>query len=260
VNRRVFLRRSGLAAGAGLVGMSGTAGGEEYRIRENVSLAGHAVGRYRPPGLTATTLTYRVPTTKPVVALTFDDGPSTAYTRRVLDILERKDVVATFYVIGRHVRSLPGLARDVAARHDVGNHTWSHPNMSLARAPRARTELARGADVIAQAIGRQPTSHRPPFGYFSGATAMIAAGMGYPIVLWDVAFNRHREDAAANIERMTQQIGPGSIILGHDGGTLTCDVVVQALPKLIDRLRDKGLDFVTVPDLLNAAPRTESRA
>ena len=83
--------------------LSSSVGVEEYRLHENIATSGHAVGRYRPAGLASTTITYRAPTNAPVVALTFDDGPSDRYTDRLLNILDGLDIPATFFLIGEHV-------------------------------------------------------------------------------------------------------------------------------------------------------------
>jgi peptidoglycan-N-acetylglucosamine deacetylase len=254
VDRRTFLRRVGLAAGGAAAGVTATGGAADFHINEQLRYSAKAVGGYRPRNLTTSIIAYRIPTTEPVVALTFDDGPSVAYTAKVLEILEREQVSATFNLIGRHVAALPELAQQVAATHEVGNHTWSHPNLALARAPAARDQLHRGADIIAEVTGRHPRVFRPPYGSISGATMMLAVSMGYPIVLWDFEFNQHGPSAAANVTHMTRQARPGSIILAHDGGTLNCDVVVEALPALIDRLRRKGLGFVTTSALLSLGP------
>lgn len=250
MNRRTFLRRGGIAAGGALVGATSATAVEQRRIDLTVAESGHAVGADRPAGLLTTTINYRVPTNHPVVALTFDDGPSTKYTARVLDILDRKQVQATFFLVGKHVQALPALARRAAARHEIGNHSWSHPNLGLYHAPDAANELDRAEREITSAVGRKPLLFRPPYGAFSGATAMVAASRSYPIVLWDIEFNQHGDSAEANVDRLSRLAGPGSIILGHDGGTLNCEVVVQALPDLIDRLRARGLGFVTVSQLL----------
>jgi peptidoglycan/xylan/chitin deacetylase (PgdA/CDA1 family) len=250
VDRRTFLRRAGLAAGGAAAGVAATGGAADFHIKEQLRYSAKAVGGYRPKNLTTSVIAYRVPTSEPLVALTFDDGPSVAYTAKVIEILEREQVSATFNLIGRHVAALPELAKEVAATHEVGNHTWSHPNLALARAPAARDQLRRGADIIAEVTGQQPRVFRPPYGSISGATMMFAVSMGYPIVLWDFEFNQHGRSAAANVTHMTRQARPGSIILAHDGGTLNCDVVVQALPALIDRLRQKGLGFVTTTELI----------
>ena len=254
VDRRAFLRQAGLVAGGAAAGVAATGGAADFHINAQLRYSAKAVGGYRPKNLTASIIAYRVPTTEPLVSLTLDDGPSIAYTAKVLDILEREQVTATFNLIGRHVAAYPELAKRVAANHEVGNHTWSHPNLALARAPAARDQLRRGADIIAETTGRHPRVFRPPYGSISGATMMLAVSMGYPIVLWDFEFNQHGRSAAANVTHMTRQARPGSIILGHDGGTLNCDVVVEALPALIDQLREKGLQFVTTTDLLRLWP------
>lgn len=253
-NRRAFLRSTGLATGGLLAGAGGACALGEFHVDAQLRWAGKAVGGERPPNLGTVPVVYRAQTSEAQVALTFDDGPSAKYTAQVLDILEREQVPATFFLVGRHVAAHPELARRAAARHDIGNHTWSHPNLGLARARDAGGQLRRAADEIGATTGRAPTAFRPPYGCLSGATMMVAVGMGYPIMLWDFEFDQHGASAPSNVRRMVRSARPGSVILGHDGGTLNCDVVVAALPALIDGIRAKGLRFVTVSELL-AAPR-----
>ncbi|MCU1690035.1 MAG: polysaccharide deacetylase [Jatrophihabitantaceae bacterium] len=261
MDRRSFLRRAGLVAGGAVVGAGGGLAHEWEHIHYGLAKSGHALGEERPPDLTQTRLIYRVPAASgasaagapspgtPRIALTFDDGPSTAYTARVLDVLAAADVRATFFQVGERVRALPALAREVAARHAVGNHTWDHPDLSLAEAGEARSQLQRTHDEVASVLGQPPTLFRPPFGRFSGATAMIATSMDYPIVLWDTLFDV-RQSAEANIEQLAASAQDGTIILGHDGGPLHSDVVIEALPELIAQLKDKGFQFQTIPELL----------
>jgi peptidoglycan/xylan/chitin deacetylase (PgdA/CDA1 family) len=254
VDRRSFLRRTGLVAGGAAVGLAGGLGTGWADEHYDVALSGHAVGAARPHNpLTMTSIVYRAPITAPMVALTFDDGPSTLYTAKLLAALARSDARATFFQIGRHVRELPALARDVAAAHEIGNHTWSHPDMSLAHAGGAAAQLGRAHEEIADVTGAPPALFRPPYGRFSGATAMIATSMGYPILLWESLFDV-RASAADNIRRLSQSAGPGTVILAHDGGPLHSDVVIAALPGLISALRDKGLQPVDVSTLLAAVP------
>jgi peptidoglycan/xylan/chitin deacetylase (PgdA/CDA1 family) len=252
VNRRTFLRRAGLAAGGAVVGGAGVAGAEQYRILEQIRWSGKAVGAHRPPGVVGTVIAYRVSTDEPEVALTFDDGPSPEYTGRILQILAEHDATATFFMVGRAVLAHPELAQAVAAAgHELGNHTWSHADLAIARAPEVTSQLSRAEAAIVTVTGTHPTLYRPPYGYFSGATAMVAAGMHYPMVLWDLLFDRSRTaTAAGNVASLASRAQPGSIILGHDGGSMSCEVVVQALPALIDRLRERGLRLVTVSQLL----------
>jgi peptidoglycan/xylan/chitin deacetylase (PgdA/CDA1 family) len=260
VDRRAFLRRAGLITGGLAVGAGAASAVEERRIDTTITAAGHAVGADRPIGLRSTSLTYRVQTSEPIVALTFDDGPSEKYTVKVLDILAQKDVPATFFLIGKHAHALPHLAKRASQDHEIGNHTWSHPNLGLYHAPDAHAELARAAGAISDATGNAPTLFRPPYGAFSGATAMIATSFAYPIVMWDEEFNQHGPDGAANATRLAADAVPGSIILGHDGGTLNCDMVVAGLPSLIDRLKARGFRFGTVSQLLAVSTPTPAPA
>ena len=251
MDRRAFFRCTGLVTGGAVLGASGIGGAGEYRQHEDASLAGHAVGCDRPPDMRATTVAYRGPAAEPAVALTFDDGPSQRYTARLLDILDANDVTATFFVLGRHAASLPMLISRAARRHEIANHSWSHPNMSLGHAASVTRELQRTERTIRQLTGRAPTAFRPPFGCFSGATAMVAARLHYSIVLWDLKFNVE-DSASSNATRLASQAVPGSIILAHDGGTLDNEVVVQALPMLIDSIRRRGMHFVTVSQMLGS--------
>jgi peptidoglycan/xylan/chitin deacetylase (PgdA/CDA1 family) len=254
MDRRAFLKRAGLVAGGAAAGAGAGLAHEWETVHHTLAKSGHALGDERPPGLTQTRLVYRVPAapaagSAPRISLTFDDGPSTAYTERVLAVLERAGVQATFFQVGERVRRLPGLAREVAAGHAVGNHTWDHQDLSLARADEARRQLHRTHEEMAAALGEPPALFRPPFGRFSGATAMTATSMGYPIVLWDTLFDVHRS-ASENVRRLAASAQDGTIILGHDGGPLHSDVVIDALPELIARLTDQGFAFATVPQLL----------
>jgi peptidoglycan/xylan/chitin deacetylase (PgdA/CDA1 family) len=251
MDRRAFLRRAGLAAGGAVAGAGAGLGHEWVRVHD-LENSGHAVGVRRPHGLTSTNLIYRLPAAGPRVALTFDDGPSTKYTARMLDVLERADARATFFQVGERVRALPDLARAVAQGHAVGNHTWSHPDLSLAEADDATRQLTRAHDQIAQTLGAPPMLFRPPYGRFSGATAMIATSLGASIVLWDTLFDV-KASAAENVRRLSESAQDGTIILGHDGGPLHSDVVLDALPDLIRALHDRGFELVTVPEMMVAA-------
>jgi peptidoglycan/xylan/chitin deacetylase (PgdA/CDA1 family) len=252
ISRRTWLTGAGLAT-ATAAGASVGVGYEQYRIDIPITQTGLAVGAHRPPDLTMTQLVYRVPTQERVVALTFDDGPASSYTPAILDTLARASVAATFFFVGEHVDEHPDIARRIVSDgHEVGNHTWSHPNLALADAPTATAQMHHAEAKIATVTGRKPSLFRPPYGAFSGAVAMVAAGFGYPLVLWDVDFDRRRTATiAGNINHIARSVQPGSIILGHDGGRLTCQPVVAALPGVISRLRADGYQFVTVSDLLS---------
>ena len=198
---------------------------------------------------TATRVVWQVDTDQPRVALTFDDGPDPRYTPKVLDLLEEHDAVATFFLQGSHVEEQHDLARRVAERHAIGNHTFTHPDLGKADADKARRELRDTHRVIEDVTGTTPVLFRPPYGGLSGATTMVAADMGYDIVLWSDRI-ASRSTVDDNLER-ARDLRPGAIVVAHDGGTLPNDTVLKSLPKVLDVLTDRGLQLVTVPELLN---------
>jgi peptidoglycan/xylan/chitin deacetylase (PgdA/CDA1 family) len=248
VDRRRFI--GSLTATATVVG-AGTFATEESRLR-GLSKNGRAVA-YRPaPGPTATTLLWRVDTVEPVAALTFDDGPDPRYTAAILDVLDRYGALATFFMQGDHVEAHPELAQRVAERHAVGNHTYSHPDLGNASAELAGDEIQRAQDAIERVVGETPVLFRPPYGRFSGATSMMAARLGYDIVLWSDRLDSEA-DAATNVSRLAESMQVGDILLGHDGGSLPNDTVAEAVAGLLQHFQDQGITTVTVPQLMRVA-------
>ena len=176
------------------------------------------------------------------VALTFDDGPGPS-TGTLLDTLAAAHVHATFFVIGRNVQALPALVtREAAEGHVVGNHTWSHRDLSRLGASDQRSEVSRTAEALA-ARGVSATLLRPPYGAYNSTTRTL----GVPLVLWDVDPADWRDrDAAIVAARVLANTRPGSIVLLHDVHPST----VAAVPAIVAGLKAKGYTFVTVPQLI----------
>ncbi len=192
---------------------------------------------------------------QPVVALTFDDGPSTS-TAQILDILARYGVKATFFAIGQNVDRYPDLARRIVAEgHAIGNHTYSHPLWGALEAPHdMQRELQRAAQAIETATGVAPRLFRPPHGWRSPWMIHLARREGYDVVTWTVSPDDwRRPPPAVIVQRVLQHALPGAIILLHDG--LETQVgppvenTVAALPALIEQLLARGYRFVTIPEL-----------
>lgn len=181
------------------------------------------------------------------VALTFDDGPGPD-TARLLDILHEADARATFFVVGRNAEARPRLLqRMVAEGHEVGSHSWSHPDLRrLSEAERA-TELDRTADAIERAGAPRPSLMRPPYGALDDPVRHALATRGEAAILWNVDTEdwKHR-DAAEVTRRAIAGATTGSIILLHDIHPTTVD----AVPELVRQLRAQGLTPVTVSQLL----------
>lgn len=162
------------------------------------------------------------------LALTFDDGPNPAFTPRLLDILAVHNVRATFFLLGKHAQSEPGLVRRItAAGHLIGNHSWDHPNLALTGANRIGEELATTSDALEQISGVPVRFFRPPFGARRPAVLQIARELGMVPVLWNAMTSDWSEKSAdkiahllmEKIDRLTSKGSAANIVL-HDGGHL----------------------------------------
>ncbi len=183
------------------------------------------------------------------VAVTFDDGPSSAYTPQVLDILRRHGARATFFVTGRnasHNRSL--LARAVAEGHEIGNHTYSHIKMTASGSATIAREIERTSEIIREATGFYPTAMRPPYGAVnSNLVEQMYQNYGMHTVLWDVDTRDWQHPGVATVvERAVGRAQPGSIILLHDIHASTLDAVED----IIVGLKARGFKLVTVSQLI----------
>jgi len=200
------------------------------------------------------------------IALTYDDGPNDLHTLKLLDVLAKHSVRATFFMIGRYVRQRPDIARAVAqAGHIIGNHTFTHPLLIFKSEARTRTELLDCRSALQDAIGEHSNLFRPPFGGRRPATLRIARSLGLETVMWNVTGYDWNAPPAAVIEKkVARQIHGGDVILLHDGGhhALGADraQTVMATENLIRRYRDQGYEFVTVPEMMGAVSRQPSAA
>ncbi len=196
---------------------------------------------------------------KKVVALTFDDGPHHEYTPKILDILAEEDVKATFFVIGQNIESGKELLkRTVAEGHTVANHTWTHPLLSDLASSAIKKELQRTKEKIHEVTGKNVMLLRPPYGGITGKTKVVKKE-GYAIINWDVDTNDWRPGRTSSeiVQAVKNTVQSGSIILMHDGGGKR-DATVKALPRMIKYLKEEGYEFVTVDQLLEVRPYSNS--
>ncbi len=130
---------------------------------------------------------WRGPRTARRVALTFDDGPDPEYTPRVLDLLAREDVPATFFLVGERAARAPDVVRAMAAAgHEIGNHTWSHSNLWLCGPRRTDSEIRRAHDLLADLGGRPPRHFRPPWGAVNAAMFGALRRVAARCVFWSI--------------------------------------------------------------------------
>jgi peptidoglycan/xylan/chitin deacetylase (PgdA/CDA1 family) len=189
------------------------------------------------------------------VALTFDDGPSPD-TERILDVLRAQEASATFFMVGREVESFPGIAQRVlAAGHEVGNHSYSHPSYLFQRAGETHAQIRRAQSVIAETIGITPQMARPPYGVRTPAYFSATHALNLQTVQWDVAgFDWKRITPRQIADNVLRKAQPGSIILLHDGdsaGKNSRKNTVEALPLIIKGLRDRDLQIDPLSQLLS---------
>lgn len=200
---------------------------------------------------------WRTRTIERVVALTFDDGPCHPYTTQLLDVLDREGVRATFFMPGANVRREPHLAAGVAARHAVGNHTYSHPRLTWRKRSVASDELRRAQEEIQGATGVLPEVFRTPHGWYGPQVISAAEELGLRCVGWSVmAWDWNRPPPETIERRILRGIRPGGISLLHDGqDTIAYPLAdrsrtVAAVPRIIHRLKEAGYSFATVPELM----------
>ncbi|WP_188190028.1 polysaccharide deacetylase family protein [Nonomuraea sp. SYSU D8015] len=182
------------------------------------------------------------------VALTFDDGPG-QYTDALLRQLAAYRARATFYVTGQNVVAYPGiLRRTVAAGHELGNHTWSHPNLTRLSAAGVRAELARADQAVKAVTGLVPRTIRPPYGAFNTA---VRRQTSRPMVMWSVdTLDWLHRDSAKVAKKAIKSVRPGSVILFHDIHPTT----VRAMPQVLKALSKRGYTFVTVSQMFGGNP------
>ena len=189
------------------------------------------------------------------IALTYDDGPNDPHTLKLLDVLAKHNVRATFFMIGRHVEQRPDIARAVAqAGHVIGNHTFTHPLLIFESEAQTRKELVDCRQALQDAIGEHSNLFRPPFGGRRPATIRIARELGLQTVMWNVTGYDWNAPPAAVIEKKVErQMRGGDVILLHDGGhrALGADraQTVISTDNLIRRYKDQGYEFVTVEEM-----------
>ncbi len=185
----------------------------------------------------------------PYIAMTFDDGPSPLTTPHLLDLLEQRHIKATFFLIGQNAEKYPDLVRRILADgNEIGNHSWSHPQLSKLSDDRVNQEISKTQDTIKNETGFTPTIMRPPYGALTKKQReWIEQKYGLNIILWSVdPFDWKRPGGAVIEQRILSGARPGAIILSHDIHKQTVD----AMPATLAALADKGFKFVTVSQLL----------
>ncbi|WP_145331496.1 polysaccharide deacetylase family protein [Paenibacillus xylanexedens] len=193
------------------------------------------------------------PSTKQV-ALTFDDVPDPRFTPQVLDVLKKYKVRATFFVVGNRAEKHPDLVkRMVKEGHIVGNHSYNHPEFSKLSMNAFRKQILHTGDIIHRLTGYTPKMIRPPYGDINEEQLRWAAKQHYSIVNWNVDSLDWKGLSKEKVkDNILSAVKPGSIVLQHAGGGTGSNLkgTVEALPEVIEELRNRGYELVTLDEML----------
>ncbi|WP_077210894.1 polysaccharide deacetylase family protein [Bacillus dakarensis] len=196
---------------------------------------------------------YKAHTNEKVIALSFDDGPDTRFTPLILDILNKYDVKATFFLLGTRVHTYPDITKRIVSEgHAVGNHTYWHPNLSDTDVQKMIWEIERNDQEISSIIGFKSNLFRAPYGALTEEQVRQLGVMGYRGIGWSVDSEDWKSLTANEImQKVLTAVHPGAIILMHSAGHWTQDLTgtVNALNELIPHLKEKGYRFVTISEL-----------
>jgi peptidoglycan-N-acetylglucosamine deacetylase len=186
------------------------------------------------------------------VALTFDDGPHPETARKLLDLLGKEGVKATFFVVGSKVDESPRLIRRMMKEgHEVGNHTYSHPRLDGMDAAQIRDEIAKCGHAVFRATGAGMNLFRPPGMRYDEIVIRTAQDLGYVTIHWNTAAQDFQpQEPSRIVEKVLKRTQPGSVILLHSHPN-----TLEALPAILSELKAKGYRFVRVSQMLGRLPR-----
>jgi peptidoglycan/xylan/chitin deacetylase (PgdA/CDA1 family) len=232
-----------IGAGVGGAALLGAAGAAAYQ-----SMAPTAQGFGRAFA--------RGPRGSKQIALTYDDGPNDPHTLRLLEVLAKHDVRATFFLIGRYVQRRPDLVRDLLkAGHVIGNHTFTHPHLVVSAAVETRNQLEECQRAVQEGTGETPKLFRPPFGGRRPVTLRIARSLGLEPILWSVtSWDWETPPAEKILQTCARQMRGGDVVLMHDGGHQAFGAdrsqTVLATNMLIETYEAEGYEFMTIPQMM----------
>ncbi|MEP9375170.1 polysaccharide deacetylase family protein [Aquabacter sp. CN5-332] len=185
----------------------------------------------------------------PYIALTFDDGPNPETTPKLLKMLEARNIKATFFVLGARAAAAPDIVKSIAAAgHEIGNHSWSHPQLPKLAVAAVDKQIEDTSALVQSLTGTKPIYLRPPYGAITQSLQQhIEEKYGMSLIFWSVdPLDWKYRDAQVVHDQIMKQVRPGAIVLAHDIHATT----VAAMPRVLDELIAKGYKFLTVSELI----------
>ena len=193
------------------------------------------------------------PYNKAEVALTFDDGPDPIFTPLILDKLKKYGVKATFFLLGSNVEKFPEMVKRISAEgHIIGNHTYSHPNLTQVSDEEYHDQIQKSDALIQKLIGYKPRFFRPPYGAINENQIRWATEQRMMVVQWGIDTLDWQGLSAEKItETVEINILPGSIILQHNAPDVPLQGSVDALDLIIPQFQGQGAKFVTLSEMFD---------
>lgn len=204
------------------------------------------------------TAIHKFKTKEKIVSLTFDDGPKSPFTKQILDILNKHQVRATFFMVGKCAQKFPTIVQQVYKNgHEIGNHTWNHDTLIGKSRKFIRQQIDVTDDLLRQ-LGYTGNIHfRAPKGFKFLGLPKVLAEKNRPNILFDfVAWDWNQPGVKKIVDKVMRKVKPGSIILLHDGDSDNNDVIsnrsqtVEATDIIINRLKEQGYRFATISEML----------
>jgi peptidoglycan-N-acetylglucosamine deacetylase len=201
----------------------------------------------------------KINTQELVVALTYDDGPSPTYTNQLIDLLNRLEAKATFFVIGQNIETHPETVKKIIdSGHEIGNHSYSHQKLIWKTPAFVRSEIDKTDELLRQLGVKQEILFRAPFGYKRFTLPYILKQMHKKNIMWNVDPKDYQETNPEVIaQRVLEKVQPGAIILMHDGGSDSQNetlsdrtATIAATEIVIHKLQAQGYKFLTVSQML----------
>ena len=197
---------------------------------------------------------YHYKTIKPNLCLTFDDGPNTSQTLKVLDILDKYKIKATFFMVGENIEYQKDIVKKVSNKgHEIGNHFYSHENINKVSKEEIRSSIVKTNELIYNITGKMPKVIRPPYGFVNDDVKRICGELDMSIILWTADKDSRDWEltpASQIIENVTKKVTNGDIFLFHDGSKKFTNTL-EAIDVIIPKLQDKGYTWVSVSTLIN---------
>lgn len=195
---------------------------------------------------------------KKLVALTFDDGPYPPFTQELVDVLEEKQVKATFFIVGNNAAKFPDIVKLVASKgHEIALHAGEHKDFLKLNSSELAGNISSGKKVLEELTGKLVKYMRPPHGFRDWAVMEEASKAGLTVVNWSVIPRDWTNPGAKEIaDRVCKDVFPGAIVLLHDGDASAQKAsraqTVEATSIIINELRQKGYEFVTIDELIRS--------